>query len=84
MKNLTNRWNKQAKKVLLGKKIVQVKYVDTKEANSYMWNNRPISFTLDDGTRLIVQMDDEGNDGGALWYANKDVEDVLPVLSLED
>ena len=84
MKNLTDRWNKQAKKVLLGRKIVQVKYVDTKEANSYMWYKRPISFTLDNGTRLMVQQDDEGNDGGALWYGNKDGEDILPVLSLED
>ena len=49
-----------------------------------MWYNRPVSFTLDDGTRVMVQRDDEGNDGGVLWYANKDVEDVLPVLSLED
>ena len=32
----------------------------------------------------MVQRDDEGNDGGALWYTNKDGEDVLPVLSLED
>ena len=84
MKNLTERWNKQAKKVLLNRKIVQVKYVDTKEANSYMWGKRPISFTLDNGTRIIAQMDDEGNDGGALWYGNKDGEDLLPVLSLED
>ena len=84
MKNLTDRWNKQAKKVLLGRKIVQVSYVDTKEAKSIMWYNRPVSFTLDDGTRVMVQRDDEGNDGGVLWYANKDVEDVLPVLSLED
>ena len=84
MKNLTERWNKQAKKVLLNRKIVQVKYVDTKEANSYMWGKRPISFTLDNGTRVIAQMDDEGNDGGALWYGNKDGEDLLPVLSLED
>ena len=84
MKNLTDRWNKQAKKVLLGKKIVQVKYIDTEEAKSIMWYNRPVSFMLDDGTRLMVQRDDEGNDGGALWYANKDGEDVLPVLSLED
>ena len=84
MKNLTERWNKQAKKVLLNRKIVQVKYVDTKEANSYMWGKRPISFTLDNGTRIIVQMDDEGNDGGALWYGNKDGQDLLPVLSLED
>ena len=84
MKNLSDRWNKQAKKVLLGKKIVQVKYVDTEEAKSYMWYKRPVSFTLDDGTRLMVQQDYEGNDGGALWYGNKDGEDLLPVLSLED
>ena len=84
MKNLTERWNKQAKKVLLGRKIVQVKYVDSEEAKSYMWYKRPVSFTLDDGTRLMVQQDDEGNDGGALWYGNKDGEDLLPVLSLED
>ena len=84
MKNLTERWNKQAKKVLLNRKIVQVKYVDSEEANSYMWGKRPISFTLDNGTRIIAQMDDEGNDGGALWYGNKDGEDLLPVLSLED
>ena len=84
MKNLTERWNKQAKKVLLGRKIVQVKYVDSEEAKSYMWYKRPISFTLDNGTRLMVQQDDEGNDGGALWYGNKDGEDLLPVLGLED
>ena len=84
MKNLTDRWNKQAKKVLLGRKIVQVKYIDTEEAKSYMWYKRPVSFTLDNGTRLIIQQDDEGNDGGALWYGNKDGEDLLPVLGLED
>ena len=84
MKNLTDRWNKRAKKVLLGKKIVQVKYVDSEEAEKYMWYSRPISFTLDDGTRLVVMRDDEGNDGGALCYLNDDVDDVLPVLSLGD
>ena len=84
MLNLTDRWNEKAKQVLLGRKIIQVKYVDTKEAKSIMWYNRPISFTLDDGTRLMVQCDDEGNDGGVLWYANKDDEGVLPVLGLED
>ena len=77
---LTNRWNKQAKKVLLGKKIIQVKYVDTEEAEKYMWHVRPISFTLDDGTRLIVMRDDEGNDGGALGYTKNNKFDVLPVI----
>ena len=83
-KDLTKQWNKKAKKVLLGKKIVQVKYLGSEEAKDYMWNSRPISFTLDDGTRLIVMCDDEGNDGGALCYLNSDVDDVLPVLSMED
>ena len=83
-KDYTKMWNKQAEKVLLGKKIVQVKYMDSEEANKYMWHSRPVSFTLDDGTRLVVMRDDEGNDGGALCYLNDDIDDVLPVLSLGD
>ena len=83
-RDLNKTWNNKAKKVLLGKKIVQVKYVDKEEADDYMWNSRPISFMLDDGTRLVVQMDDEGNDGGALWYGTKDDQGILPVLGLED
>tara|TARA_R110002049_G_scaffold31932_4_gene107185 strand:+ start:592 stop:849 length:258 start_codon:yes stop_codon:yes gene_type:complete len=83
-KDYTKMWNKKAEQVLLGKRIVEVSYVSSKEAKSIMWYNRPISFTLDDGTRLMVQRDDEGNDGGALWYAIKDGENVLPVLGLED
>ena len=55
-----------------------------KESDDYMWNNRPITFVLDDGTRIIAQMDDEGNDGGVLWYGTKDNEGVLPVLRGED
>ena len=83
-KDLSKAWNNRAKKVLLGKKIVQVEYVDTKEANTYGWHSRPISFTLNDQTRLIVMCDDEGNDGGALCYLNDNGEDLLPVLSLDD
>ena len=83
-RDLNKTWNNKAKKVLLGKKIVQVKYVDKEEAGNYMWNSRPISFMLDDGTRLVVQMDDEGNDGGVLWYGTQDDEGVLPVLRGED
>ena len=58
--------------------IVQVKYIDTEEAKSYMWYKRPVSFTLDDETRLMVQADDEGNDGGALFMNNE--EGCMPVM----
>ena len=82
--NLTNEWTTEAEKVLLNKRIVKVEYMTAKESNDYMWNNRPITFLLDDGTRIIAQMDDEGNDGGVLWYGTKDTEGVLPVLQGDD
>ena len=48
-----------------------------------MWGNRPICLQLDDGSWIYPQMDDEGNDGGALYYHDaKDQEKntVLPVI----
>tara|TARA_Y100000034_G_C6810271_1_gene364080 strand:- start:709 stop:978 length:270 start_codon:yes stop_codon:yes gene_type:complete len=87
-RDLNSTWNKQAKKVLLGKRIIQVKYVEKKECDKYMWTKRPISFMISDDedniTRLIVQSDDEGNNGGALWYSNKNEASILPVLELDD
>jgi hypothetical protein len=36
---------------------------------------------LDDDTQLIVSADDEGNDGGSIFYANKEeLDGVLPTL----
>jgi hypothetical protein len=45
------------------------------------WYKRPICFELDNGTLCIPSMDDEGNDGGSLFYQEKGKElDVLPVI----
>ena len=76
------RWTKVAQSVLLGKKIVKVEYLTKKECENWMWYNRPIAFQLDDGIWVIVQSDDEGNDGGALYYTNVEgkFSDVIPVL----
>ena len=82
--NLTNEWTTEAEKILLNKRIIKVEYMSLKEADNYMWNNIPITFILEDGTRIIAQMDDEGNDGGVLWYGTEDDEGVLPVLQGED
>ena len=73
-------WPGTANIVLKGKKIVEVDYMSQTEADNYGWNKRPITFILDDDTRLIVMRDDEGNDGGALAYLNEGVDSVLPVL----
>ena len=49
---MTN-WEEIAKTVMLGKKIVDVGYIDKIEAETYLWHNRGVWFQLDDGTRLI-------------------------------
>tara|TARA_R100001463_G_scaffold3532_2_gene14251 strand:+ start:3247 stop:3525 length:279 start_codon:yes stop_codon:yes gene_type:complete len=75
-------WQKTSEKWLVGKKIVACRYMSSEEMEDTMWNNRPICLLLDDGTWIIPQCDDEGNDGGALYVQNavKDKAEVLPVI----
>lgn len=81
MKELEKFWNKKAKGVLLGKTIVSVNYMTEKDAESLGWYKRPIVFKLNDGSICYLSCDDEGNDGGALFYSDKNgVHDELPVL----
>ena len=84
MSNIVRKWNDKAEEVLLKRRITHVEYMSTEEAKDYMWYKRPVVMVLDNGTRLIIQSDDEGNDGGALWYGTSENQDVLPVLGLED
>ncbi len=77
-------WTKKANNLLFGRKIVKVEYLTTEECKEYMWYKRPVSFILDNGTRVIAMSDDEGNDGGVLTCLTSKKENVLPVLGLED
>ena len=55
------------------------------ECNEYSWYKKPITFILDNGTRVIAMQDDEGNDGGVLTcLTHIGEEEVLPVLSKGD
>lgn len=81
VKELETFWNKRARQVLLGKTIVSVNYMTQKDADDLMWYKRPIVFKLSDGTICYLSCDDEGNDGGALFFSTKDGKhDELPVL----
>jgi hypothetical protein len=71
------KWTKKAKEVLEGKSIVEVRYLNDSEMEMMGWFKRPICFFLNDGTSCILSMDDEGNDGGVLFYGNSG---VLPTL----
>ena len=75
------RWTDIAKKQLLGRKIVKVRYLSDKEANEMGWYSRPVVIQLDDGNIVFPSQDEEGNDGGALFTNNKE-NSILPVLGV--
>jgi hypothetical protein len=79
--DLDTFWNKKAREVLLGKTIVSVNYMTEKDAENMYWYKRPVMFKLSDGTICYLSSDDEGNDGGALFFTTKDGKhDELPVI----
>jgi hypothetical protein len=79
-KELEQFWNKKAKQVLLGKTIVSVNYMTKDDADFMYWSKRPIVFKLSDGTTCYLSCDDEGNDGGSLFFSKNGKHDELPVL----
>ena len=77
-------WTKIAENALLGRSIMKVEYMEDKECNEYTWYKKPITFILDNGTRVIAMQDDEGNDGGVLTCLTHEKEEILPELSVEE
>ena len=82
--NHVKKWTEFAKKRLIGKKIVSVEYMTGQEINNLGWYCRPICLKLDDGTWIYPQRDDEGNDGGVLYYHNENDSQIFPVLGEND
>lgn len=77
MNKIEKQWTNTAKKVLLNRKIVNVRYLDDEEMEMMGWYKRPIVFQLDNGTLCCLSADDEGNDGGVLFYGRNG---VIPTL----
>ena len=76
-------WQDKAEKMLVGKKIVKVRWMTDKEAKAAYWRNKPICMLLDNGEWIYPSADDEGNNGGALFTTSK-VESCLPVMNIGD
>ena len=66
-------------KHLVGKKIVKVEYFPKDMMEDMMWHSRPIAIHLEDGNIITPQMDDEGNDGGAMLTTFEDLG-TIPVI----
>jgi hypothetical protein len=62
---------------LVAKRITSVRYMTQEEADALMWSKRPLIITLNDGSMIVPQMDDEGNNGGALWVVQNGEQDKL-------
>ena len=51
---------------LVGKTIKSIRYMNDREMEMFGWYKRPVIILLNDGTFVVPQSDDEGNDGGAI------------------
>ena len=60
----------KVKEYFADRELSSDEYMSEEEMKETMWNNRPICLLLDDGTWIIPQRDDEGNDGGSLYVVN--------------
>lgn len=65
---------------LVGKRIESVRYLTQEEADAFMWYKRPLVIRFTDGSFLIPQMDDEGNDGGAMFHQVNGNETIIYTL----
>ena len=74
-------WEKYGSDNLKGKTVASVRYFSQEEMEMMGWYKRPIVIQFTDGTIIFPSMDDEGNDGGALFGQTKNGDDLtFPVL----
>jgi hypothetical protein len=72
-------WLDEAKKLLLNKRIVNVRYLTAEEAEDMGWDEKSIAFQTQDGLWFFPSRDDEGNGAGAL-FTSDDKQSCLPVM----
>ncbi len=77
VETVEQKWNKINEKQLVGKTIKSVRYMSNEEAQETMWYNRPVVIEFTDGSYIIPQSDDEGNDGGAIYCSDGS---IIPVM----
>jgi len=56
----------KAERLLLGKRITKIEWMSKEETKTILWNYSPVCIQLEDGTWIIPQSDDEGNEAGVL------------------
>ena len=67
------QFKQSAEKLLLGRRIKEVRYMTAEEAGELYWTKRPLVIILDNGSYLFPSADEEGNNGGALFVNQSDI-----------
>lgn len=78
-KNNIKTWSDKAEKLLVGRNIVGVRYLNDEEMQSLGWTYRAPVLILDDGALILPSSDDEGNEAGAL-FTTYDELPTIPVI----
>ena len=78
-KELQKKWLKDIKKLLVGKKIVDIDYLTEKELDEIGWSRSAAVFTLNDGQIIYASQDDEGNGPGAIFTSYEKLP-IIPVI----
>ncbi len=77
--NAELRWNRIATKLLVGRKIISVRYMLPDEYEEFGWTGSTLVIFLDDGSYFYASQDDEGNGPGAL-HTSDATAPILPVI----
>ena len=78
-KDVDQYWLDVAKKLLLHKRIVNVRYLTQEEADDMGWSERTVAFQTQDGLWFFPSRDDDRNGGGSL-FTSDEKESCLPVI----
>ena len=74
-------WSDEARKQLVGKKVVEARYLTKEEMVGLGWNESVLVLIFEDGTMVYPSQDDEGNGGGAFFgQDSKGKELRFPVI----
>ena len=80
MKSEDQKHGYRFEKILKGKKVDSCRYMTKEEADDFGWYKRPLCIVFTDGTYLVLQSDDEGNDGGSVSVSFMKGLTTIPTL----
>ena len=80
MRTTDEQHGNRFEKILKGKKVDSCRYMTREEADNIGWYKRPLIIVFTDGSYIILQSDDEGNDGGAALYEDTPDKDRYEII----